>query len=139
MGDTASRYVPNINTLCIKYDDITTYKVSSGANHSMFITNFGLVYGFGLNSNGQLGFGNTTNILYPMVIPSLQNSNIRNIMCGTSHTLFVENTGVVYVCGSYLNGKLGIGAISSDLLVPTIIPYFNNINIIIYIFILIVI
>jgi alpha-tubulin suppressor-like RCC1 family protein len=129
-GDIASRATHVINIPTIKYNDIYLCKVASSRNHTVIINNSGLTYSFGTNANGQLGFGNTNNLSVPTIIPALQSKNIRNFACGSSYSLFVENTGRVYACGSYLNGRLGIPSLTSDVLVPTNIPYFNSIKII---------
>ncbi|KAF5282986.1 hypothetical protein FQA39_LY04857 [Lamprigera yunnana] len=57
-----------------------------GTEHVLFLTNCEKVLGWGLNSEGQLGFPHTSLIRDPEVIPDLLNKGIRQISTGRTHS-----------------------------------------------------
>lgn len=60
--------------------------VAVGAEHVLVMTSSGEVWGWGNNSEGQLGLGNNTTQRQPVVIPGLQGKNIRQISAGRNHS-----------------------------------------------------
>ncbi len=132
LGDTTNRNVPTlISTTVGSFNTLTISAISVGATsfHSLFLTNTGKVYTCGLNDNGQLGLGDTTNRNVPTLISTTVGSfntlTISAIFSGSSHSLFITNYGKVYTCGLNNNGQLGIGD-NANKNIPTIIPTFNN-------------
>lgn len=86
-------------------------KISSGLSHNMALTKTGEVYVWGLNANGQLGQGNTTNL---NVATPMQNEfgtgpvkNIIDISAGRLHSTVLTKDGKVYQCGINNYGQLG--------------------------------
>ena len=109
---------------------ITIDKVIMGAYHVIFISNDGKIYGVGYNENKEYVFGPNSESKYntPQEIIHFNNSdginNIKQIACGSFHTIFLTNDGSVYNCGSNSFGELGHG----DTLPreePEIIEYFE--------------
>jgi len=83
-------------------------QVSCGRNHSLALTELGEVFTFGSPDDGQLGLGDIfENVLIPTKIESL--SNIKQISCGNSHTLVLNNQGEVFTFGENHSGQLGLG------------------------------
>jgi alpha-tubulin suppressor-like RCC1 family protein len=82
--------------------------VAAGHAHSLFLKNDGTVWASGLNSQGQLGDGSTTNRLAP--VPIL--TGVRAIAAGGMHSLFLKTDGSVWACGSHSLGQLGVGTIT---------------------------
>ena len=76
----------------------------------------GEVWVWGLNSYGQLGVGNTSNVLVPTKVTALNGVNIVDVQLskgyyniGRYHTLFLADDGSLYACGFNGSGQLGIG------------------------------
>lgn len=109
---------------------LTTEKISSialGENHTIFLTNYGKVYGCGENKYGQLGstLNNDTLIANPrptQITNTIGSLNIVGIdtggIYGGDHSLFLTNDGKVYGCGYNGSGQLG-RAVSNINPVPT--------------------
>lgn len=89
---------------------LNNYAVSSlacGTNFVVFSTQEGVAYGYGNNSQGQLGSGNTTNYYN---IPNRIMDNVKQVACGVAHTMLLTSNGDVYACGDNTTyGQLGDG------------------------------
>lgn len=89
------------------------------------------LFGWGDNSNGELGLGNGTSnqVSLPSLIVGFQ--NITKIACGTGFTLFANSFGEVFAMGLNTYGQLGLGD-SSDRNFPVKlesgIPSFSTIS-----------
>jgi alpha-tubulin suppressor-like RCC1 family protein len=98
--------------------------IGVGDAHSLFLDNNGNVWGCGANSGSRLGLGSTTiqtNI--SVKIPNL--NNIKAISGGLLHSLFLDNSGNVWVCG--VGGQLGLGD-NAGRNTPVKIDNFSNIQ-----------
>lgn len=76
----------------------------------------GEVWAWGYNGYGQLGVGNTSNVLVPTKVTALNGVNIVDVQLskgyyngGRYHTLFLADDGSLYACGFNGSGQLGIG------------------------------
>lgn len=91
--------------------------IGAGSYHSFFMNSSGL-YGFGYNNNAQLGLGYVSKSPYLVDVPSqvsaLNGISLAQITAGHGHSLFLTTTGIVFVCGNYGNGALGLPFSSSD-------------------------
>jgi E3 ubiquitin-protein ligase HERC4 len=65
------------------------------------------IYGWGKNKYGELGVGNTLDVLEPTPIKSLHNLVIVQACSGGKHTALVTKDGKIYVCGTDVLGLLG--------------------------------
>jgi alpha-tubulin suppressor-like RCC1 family protein len=90
-------------------------EVSAGGSHTCALLDDGTVRCWGLNSSGQLGYGNTSNIgdnetpgSIGTVEISLSGRAIA-ISAGGSHTCALLNNGTVRCWGNGANGRLGYG------------------------------
>jgi len=82
--------------------------VCCGLWHTIVRDSEGSVWGFGSNSNGQLGFGEGGEQLIPPVrIPELQ--QITAIACGCAHSVCLDAFGRVWTFGDNQFGQLGLG------------------------------
>jgi alpha-tubulin suppressor-like RCC1 family protein len=124
-NDTTQLLVPTLIQYFVTNNIIIT-KVACGYRYTIFLDSTGKVYSCGENTNGQLGQGNTTQLLQPTQITSTNISTqiITNVACGSNHTLFINSTGRVYSCGNNSNGQLGQNN-TTQLLVPTLITSTN--------------
>ena len=85
--------------------------VAAGYKHSVFITQSGRVFVCGDNSSGQLGLGEVRDQRTPTVISmeSFGGEAIRAVAVGATHSVFVTQSGRVFVCGDNRYGQLGLG------------------------------
>jgi len=95
-------------------------QVSCGYLYTILLDNSGYVYGCGINGDGQLGLGNTTQYTTFQKLldlsgqqhlsdPSNAMVNIKQVTCGAYHTILLDNSGYVYGCGQNTFGQLGLG------------------------------
>lgn len=93
--------------------------IGTGGSHSFAVNQTGLVYGWGLNTRGQLGIGSTENsdadeiIPVPTLIESMspdQHNGARVVAIegGDFHSLFLLSNGEVWGVGNYENSEIGI-------------------------------
>lgn len=77
--------------------------------HTIYITTDRNIYATGYNGQGQLGIGSRDNAysLTRVVLPSYR--DIKSVTCGGYHTIFLTNSGEVYVTGYNAFGQLGLG------------------------------
>ncbi|XP_071517707.1 RCC1 and BTB domain-containing protein 1-like isoform X1 [Panulirus ornatus] len=83
--------------------------IACGQTSSMAVMDNGEVYGWGLNSNGQLGLGNNVNQHNACRVTALQGVVITKIVCGYSHTLALSDEGSLWAWGANSYGQLGTG------------------------------
>ncbi|KJE88999.1 hypothetical protein CAOG_00561 [Capsaspora owczarzaki ATCC 30864] len=104
--------------------------ISCGAEHTVAITNEGMVYAWGANGYGQLGLGDTDKRTKPTMLSRLEpvvmhESRIIQVACGYFHTLFLTDKGEVWACGWGAQGQLGVGSTSNALL-PVHVKILDN-------------
>lgn len=86
------------------------FSVAAGAQHSLALTDAGLVWSWGANGARQLGDGTTTNRLTPVRVPTP--ANVVAIAAGASHSLALRADGTVWAWGANARGQLGDGTIA---------------------------
>jgi alpha-tubulin suppressor-like RCC1 family protein len=120
LGDQTDRSVPGALAL----SSIEAIKQSS--NHSCALTDNGGAPGdghqlhcWGLNTNGQLGQGDTTIRLTPQAVAGL--SDIVDVAMGTNSTCAVRAAGTVVCMGQTTSGQIGhtTGVVTGNVLSPT--------------------
>jgi alpha-tubulin suppressor-like RCC1 family protein len=85
---------------------------SVGSAHSIFLRSTGSVYTCGLNTNGQLGLGTTTDTSFSNIVLSSDTSILGNVVAvaaGASHSLFLLTDGSALACGANTSSQLGDG------------------------------
>lgn len=90
-------------------------QVSCGDSHTLVVTNLGTVYGWGRNTEGQLGFNpEEKSFCHPVRLGSLLSSvNVMKVAAGEGHTMLLTSDGEVLVLGSGSCGQHGNGQCST--------------------------
>jgi E3 ubiquitin-protein ligase HERC4 len=81
------------------FSNMKIKKISCGGTHTFVIlgkhyfniTENGKIFGFGCNTEGQLGIEDKDNRYEPTEIKSLENLEIDNIFCGLSHSIAISS------------------------------------------------
>jgi alpha-tubulin suppressor-like RCC1 family protein len=96
-------------------DDIAITAIRSiapGDSHVLAITFDGKVVGWGSNSNGQLGIGSNADVSGTAKVITRNGqrlADVAEIAVGSTHSLAVLHSGLVYAWGAGENGRLGDG------------------------------
>ena len=89
-------------------------QVAAGGSHSAAVTKDGDLYMWGLNYNGQLGDGTTTDRYTPVKIMD----NVALVSLGGSHSAAITKDGSLYMWGYNYYGQLGDGGTTTDRYTP---------------------
>jgi len=99
--------------------------VSTSGTHSIVVTNIGRVFGWGVNSHGELGLFNQAQ---PITTPQFVNiqrllpqETIFAVTCGEGTSLLLTNQGRLLVCGDNNDGQLGIDSQNPTVTSPTLL------------------
>ncbi|XP_075233828.1 X-linked retinitis pigmentosa GTPase regulator-like [Lycorma delicatula] len=100
--------------------------VACGQYHTLIYTETGFVYGWGNNSDGQLGLSEN-DICESKLHPSLTETDsiacsVKQISAGSCHSVLLTLDGRVYVWGSNQHGQLGLGDGIKKSGVPVLLP-----------------
>uniref|UniRef100_A0A671SII6 Probable E3 ubiquitin-protein ligase HERC4 n=1 Tax=Sinocyclocheilus anshuiensis TaxID=1608454 RepID=A0A671SII6_9TELE len=99
-GSSSAQHVQSLS-------GIPLAQISAGGDHSFGLSLSGVVFGWGKNSAGQLGLGDTTDRHIPTVVNSLHRKKTVSISCGGEHTATLSKGGTVFTFGSGGSGQLG--------------------------------
>jgi alpha-tubulin suppressor-like RCC1 family protein len=83
--------------------------VAGGSEHGLALTSTGAVYGWGYNSDGQLGDASTGNSSAPVSVSLPAGTTVTAIATGSLHSLALTSTGAVLAWGFNAQGELGDG------------------------------
>ncbi|CAH1712880.1 X-linked retinitis pigmentosa GTPase regulator-like isoform X2 [Aphis gossypii] len=124
LGHTENVYKPN----CVKSLKPDKVKhIVCGRSHTIVSTENNIVYGFGDNSDGQLGLS-ASEVTYsdvPIEVTRFNDKNIIQLSAGSYHTAVLIENGDVYIWGSNRDRQLGLNSLDADSVnvsVPTIVP-----------------
>ncbi len=105
----------------LKPGEIIIY-VRGGGEHAGLLTSYGRVFMWGLNNDGQLGDGSTTNYTYPIDITGAFNldddERIVSLELGNYFSMALTSKGRVFTWGDNLSGQIGDGTYNNDVLLP---------------------
>ncbi len=73
--------------------------VSCSEWHCVLLTTDGHALSCGYGRHGALGHGNTTDLVSPMVISSIEQESIVSVATGLFHSMFLNRQGRVFTCG----------------------------------------
>ncbi|KAA0721992.1 putative E3 ubiquitin-protein ligase HERC3 [Triplophysa tibetana] len=105
LGEGRSRSQTPQRVQCL--DGVPLAQISAGGDHSFVLSLSGVAFGWGKNSSGQLGLGDTTDRHVPTVLKSLNGKKTQLISCGGEHTATLSKGGTVFTFGSGAFGQLG--------------------------------
>ena len=80
--------------------------IATGTGHSLFLKSDGSLWGMGLSTYGELGYGTYFWTNRPVQIVS---SNVTTIAIGAGHSLFLKRDGSLWTMGYNGEGQLGDG------------------------------
>ena len=95
---------------------ITTFKANNP--DIIIITKSDDVYAFGPNGNARQGFGTTSAVVEPTLVPELCDKGIKNILIRQQFGIGLTQSGDVYTWGYDYMGLLGLGQ-SNTYMKPT--------------------
>ena len=104
LGNTIDRNI--FTEITTNTNDIK--EIYCGGVHIIILKNDGTLWGCGLNNAGQLGLGDTIdrNIFTEI---TTNTNDIKEIYCGRTYTLILENDGTLWGAGYNTDGRLGLG------------------------------
>lgn len=114
----AKRYIP---VRSWAFSNLPVNQAAAGRQYSLILLTNGTLYSVGLNSNGQLGDGTTTNRLSPVLVKGSFNGNVRTMCAGLTHSLAVEENGNVWAFGENTYGQLGTGSTATAVSTPVLV------------------
>lgn len=94
-------------------------QVAAGYSHSLALSSTGQLYAWGLNGNGELGNGTTTNSAVPVAVSTgaiPPGTRIAQIGAGYEDNIALSSTGQLYAWGRNGEGQLGNGTATDSAL-----------------------
>lgn len=85
--------------------------VSAGYKYTLAITSGGKLWAWGLNTSGELGTGNTNNVLSPVQVGT---ANWAMVFAGAKNSCGIQSDGSLWCWGNNDTGQLGVGSTSSS-------------------------
>lgn len=105
--------------------------IAAGGNHSLALSGNGQVYGWGDNSQGQLGIavGNTTDRSLPNAMNNVGLANkVIGMAGGLEHSAILLADGTVWTTGDDTYGQLGVGGTAVDSQIPVQVTGLANVK-----------
>lgn len=102
--------------------------IFAGRWHLYALRSNGELYGWGRNIVGSIGDGTAVQRTTPVLLGAgTFGTNVVSVAAGQFHTLFLDNTGQIWACGSTTNGRLGIGVVpAGQRNTPVLVPAVPN-------------
>jgi len=121
-GTTDNLNVPTEITNAFNLGEDNIYSISMGVYHTLATTSSGKLFGWGRNSEGQLGDGSTVAKNIPTMIEFISDDfltvkrnslpvseEITKVSLGEGHSAIITSSGNLYIWGSNYRGLLGDG------------------------------
>ena len=110
-GTTTDAYVPTVITLP---GGVTPTAGAAGGDHSLVIGSNGVLYAWGLGTDGQLGNGTTTSSSTPVQVSLPAGVVPVAVAAGDDHSLALGSNGTLYAWGYNGYGQLGNGTKTNE-------------------------
>jgi len=105
----------------------TTNSLASGTDFTLALKADGTLWGWGLNSSGQVGDNTTTLRSAPVQIGAVTTWN--GVFAGAAFSIGTRSDGTVWTWGSGTNGQLGNGGLLAvSFLSPTLLSTISNVQ-----------
>ena len=114
LGDLTDRHVPSPLISCTG-NKLKGRSASCGYGHTIIIDLEDNIWVFGDNQYGQLGLGDTTSCIIPIL---LTNIKAKSVACGDHHSVITDLDDNIFVFGRNHVGQLG-KIENKDILIPT--------------------
>ncbi|KAL1521562.1 hypothetical protein AB1Y20_021221 [Prymnesium parvum] len=101
-------------------------QISCGAAHTIFLTRAGTVFTCGCGGMGRTGLDTRQKATVPQMVASLSAQKVVQVSAGYRHSMFITQSGEVFVCGDNSSGQLGASTSSRSILLPTSISKFSK-------------
>lgn len=106
-GELGNNNNYNVSTPIAVYDTNKTFsKISKARNYTISLDNFGQIWGWGYNADGQLGNNSTINVSTPVSICGTKKT-FCDISASFYHSLGIDKYGQVWGWGFNNRGQLG--------------------------------
>lgn len=115
-------YFPSLTSIFTKLKINQVIQVVAGNNHFILLKENGTVETFGENEYGQLGLGNCVAQDNLIQITALAKEKIIAIYAGGSHSLFLNDQGILFGCGNNSSYQLGLDKSIKKQLTPVKLP-----------------
>uniref|UniRef100_A0ACD5VWM6 Uncharacterized protein n=1 Tax=Avena sativa TaxID=4498 RepID=A0ACD5VWM6_AVESA len=114
------------------FENYTVTCVSTGWNHSGFVTDSGQLFMCGEGSFGQLGTGDNQSRNFPFEVPFFTTKHVEKLAFGMRHSLVLLRDNSVYGFGSARRGQVGKSASKNQKFynIPRLIDGFPNCKIV---------
>ena len=89
---------------------VTATAIAAGGFHGLAVGSDGNIYSWGLNEDGQLGDGSTTNSDTPIAVTLPTAAVPVAVAAGDLHSLALTSDGTVFAWGDNVSGELGNGS-----------------------------
>jgi len=112
LGDplAATRLIPRL----ISGPAATSWtQIAAGYSHSLAITTAGVLYGWGLNTSGQVGVSSLTTISSPVIVSGPVGTSWAAVSAGQYHTLAYDTTSTLWGWGLNTSGQVGINSLTT--------------------------
>lgn len=92
-------------------------QISAGTAHAGLVHKTGHLYMWGIGASGRLGFDLTeggdpqADVAQPTLVQAFAEKTVIRVSCGYSHTGCITAGGDLYMWGSAVTGKLGLGTV----------------------------
>ena len=87
--------------------------IAAGASFSLAITTTNLLYGWGLNSSGQVGISSISSVSTPYLVSGPTNASWSSVTAGASYSMGITTTGTLYGWGQNTSGQVGTKALTT--------------------------
>lgn len=106
-GDTTFTFTQNSTLAGVAIRHAVASLPQSGPSSYFAWGDGGVLYGWGLNSSGQLGLGDTADRATPTPVPVPGGMSVAEVAEGNAHSLLIGQDGSLSVTGSNTSGQLG--------------------------------
>jgi len=84
-------------------------QVACGIDHTICVTEHGMIFSWGVGNYGNLGTGETIDVHLPEHIRMPEDVPCKTVAAGTKHSLAIDKFGLMFAWGHGGNGRLGLG------------------------------